>query len=269
MEVQYLHVSAFTATPGQGNPAAVCQFDRWPADEQLARIARKIALPVTACMVQAPDRIELRWFSMAGTSVQSMCGHGTLAASCVMALQNPQQAGFEFSTPGGPVPVRREGGMFFLDLPRWDSTPIAVDPRLAEALGRQPLEVHDAGRDTIAVFASESEVRGLAPDMARLRALGRRGFIATAAGERFDCVSRFFCPSFGIGVDEDPVTGSAHCAIAPLWAAKLGKSSLRAWQASAAGGEILCEVKPAAVTIGAPAVLFTHGRIAIRGCTGP
>jgi PhzF family phenazine biosynthesis protein len=263
MEVDYLHVSAFTTVPGQGNSAAVCQFDQWPADEQLARIAREIALPVTACIVRMGDRTELRWLSKAGTYVQSMCGHGTLAASCVMAMQHPEESGFEFSTPGGTVPVRCKGGLFFLDLPRWDSTRIPADPQLAEALGRLPLEVYEAGRDTIAVFATESDVRELTPDMTKLRALGRRGFIATAAGERFDCVSRFFCPSFGIGVDEDPVTGSAHCSIAPLWANRLRKSSLRAYQASAVGGEILCDVTADAVTIGAPAVLFTRGRIVI------
>jgi PhzF family phenazine biosynthesis protein len=263
MEVDFLHVCAFTTVPGQGNSAAVCQFEHWPADEQLARIARAIALPVTACIVRTSDRTELRWLSRAGTSVQSLCGHGTLAASCAMALQHPAQHEFVFSTPGGTVPVRREGGMFFLALPRWESVRVPVDPRLAEALGRMPLEVHDAGRDTIAVFGAEAEVRGLVPDMTKLLALGRRGFIATAPGDEFDCVSRFFCPSFGIGVDEDPVTGSAHCSIAPLWADKLQKSRLRAWQASAIGGEILCEVTPEAVIIGAPAVMYARGRIVV------
>jgi predicted PhzF superfamily epimerase YddE/YHI9 len=123
------------------------------------------------------------------------------------------------------------------------------------------VEFHDAGRDMIAVYGTEAEVRALAPDMEKLRALGRRGFIATAPGRDFDCVSRFFCPSFGIGVDEDPVTGSAHCSIAPLWAGKLNKSTLRAWQASAAGGEIRCQVTPESVIIGAPAVLVGPGRI--------
>jgi PhzF family phenazine biosynthesis protein len=263
MEVEYLHVSAFTTKPGGGNAAAVCQFERWPDDEMLARIAREIALPVTACIVRTADAAELRWLSKAGTYVQSMCGHGTLAASCVMAMQDPGQAGFVFSTPGGPVAVRLEGGMFFLALPRWNSTPLAADAALSEALGRAPLELYDAGRDTIAVYATESEVRSLTPDMDKLRALGRRGFIVTAAGKDFDCVSRFFCPSFGIGVDEDPVTGSAHCSIAPLWAGKLGKSSLRAYQASAVGGEVLCEVSSDSVTIGAPAVIYTRGRIVV------
>jgi predicted PhzF superfamily epimerase YddE/YHI9 len=263
MQVDYLHVSAFTSVAGQGNAAAVCQFERWPPDEQLVLIAREIAFPVTACIVAQGSRTELRWLSRAGTCVQSMCGHGTLAASCVMAMRHPGLAAFEFSTPGGPVPVRHERGLFYLSLPRWDSMPLPPDPRLSEVLGREPLEVHDAGRDTLAVFATESQVRALAPDMARLRALGRRGFIATAAGDSYDCVSRFFCPSFGIGVDEDPVTGSAHCSIAPFWAARLGKTKLRAYQASAAGGEVLCEVKPDAVVIGAPAVLCARGRIVV------
>lgn len=263
MQVDYHHVSAFTAVPGQGNPAAVCLFDQWPADEELVRIAQEIALPVTACIVRHGDGAELRWFSMSGSPVQSMCGHGTLAAACVMALQAPEQSSFEFTTPGARVPVRRDGGMFFLALPRWDSTRVPADPQLADALGHQPAEVWDAGRDRIAVFATESEVRGLVPDMAKVRALGRRGIIATAPGSQFDCVSRFFCPTFGIGVDEDPVTGSAHCSIAPLWAGKLQKSRLRAYQASAVGGEILCEVTPGAVIIGAPAVLFGRGRVAV------
>lgn len=263
MQVDYHHVSAFTSIPGQGNPAAVCQFEQWLPDEQLARIAREIALPVTAFIVRSGGRTELRWFSKSGSPVQSMCGHGTLAASCVVALQDPGRSRFEFTTPGATVPVRHDERMFFLALPRWDSTRVPADPQLADALGREPQEVWDAGRDRIALFATEPEVRELAPDMGKLRALGRRGFIATAPGAKFDCVSRFFCPSFGIGVDEDPVTGSAHCSIAPLWARKLQKSTLRAWQASAVGGEILCEVTPGAVVIGAPAVLFTRGRIEV------
>ncbi len=207
--------------------------------------------------------MELRWISMAGTFVQSMCGHGTLAASCVVASEHPEWDSFAFHTSGGLVPVRRDGDMFLLSLPKWPSTPVGVDPALADALGCRPTEVHDAGRDLIAIYPDEEIVRRLAPDMNKLRALGKRGFIASAQGREFDCVSRFFCPSFGIGVDEDPVTGSAHCSIAPLWAQKLGRSRLRAHQASAVGGELLCDVSPDAVTIGAPAVILKRGSINI------
>ena len=265
LDIEYLHVSAFTRVPGKGNSAAVCQLTRWPSDEHLAQVAQAIALPVTSYIVQAGEQLELRWMSKGGRYVQSMCGHGTLAASCAMALRFPERAAFEFMTPGGAVPVRHEGDMFFLALPRWDSRQIAPSQELEEALGTAPQAVYDAGRDTIALFNTEDEVRALAPDMTKLLGLGRRGFIATAAGHDFDCVSRFFCPSFGIGVDEDPVTGSAHCSIAPLWADRLKKSVVRAWQASAEGGELLCEVGPTTVTIGAPATPFERGRVSVDG----
>ena len=263
MEVDYLHVSAFTSTPGRGNSAGVCRFEHWPADEQLAKIAQAIGLPVTACIVQAGDRTELRWLSKAGTDVQSMCGHGTLAASYALALERPELREFSFSTPGGRVAVRRDGGLFFLALPRWNSARVAAVPELMEALGLAPKEFYDGGRDMIAVYDTEDEVRALQPNMEKLSELGRRGFIATAAGREYDCVSRFFCPSFGIGVDEDPVTGSAHCSIAPLWADKLGKAGLRAYQASAVGGELECQVTADAVIIGAPAVLFERRHVAV------
>jgi len=263
VDVDYLHISAFTATPGQGNSAAVCHFASWPEDDELSRIAQKIALPVTACIVHVGDRTELRWLSRAGTYIQSMCGHGTLAASCVMAMDHPELREFSFSTPGGTVPVRCQGNLFYLGLPKWNSQHVSSAPGVAEALGRQPLEFREAGRDLMAIYASEEEVKDLNPDMAKLRALARKGYIATAPGLEFDCVSRFFCPAFGIGVDEDPVTGSAHCSIAPFWAERLQKTRLRAWQASAAGGELQCEVTPDAVVIGASAVLFGRGRVSV------
>lgn len=263
MDIDYLHVSAFTRTPGKGNPAAVVELDAWPSDEALSRIARAIALPVTACLVRGDEGLELRWLSRAGSFVQSMCGHGTLAASLAVVLRDPSLTAFSFKTPGGPVPVRRDGEMFHLALPRWDCTPIGPWSELSGALGTAPRELLDAGRDVVAVFDSEAEVRALSPDMRRLLALGRRGFIATAAGRQFDCVSRFFCPSFGLGVDEDPVTGSAHCSIAPLWSRRLGKTRIRAFQASPAGGELICEVAADTVTIGAPAALLARVRVSV------
>lgn len=263
MEIDYLHISAFARTPGRGNSAAVCELESWPSDEKLAQIARAIGLPVTSCLVTTADGMELRWLSRSGSFVQSMCGHGTLAASFVVALRNPGLATFSFKTPGGLVPVRRDGDMFFMALPRWDSRPIGDWPELCDALGQRPRELLDAGRDVISVYESEAQVRALAPDMGKLLALGRRGFVATARSTEFDCVSRFFCPSFGLGVDEDPVTGSAHCSIAPLWSQRLSKSRLRAYQASPTGGELICDVGSTTVTIGAPAALLARARINI------
>lgn len=264
MEVSYAHVSAFTETSGGGNSAAVCRLKAWPDEAAMADLARAIGLPVTSIIVDAPRSMELRWLSRSGSFVQSMCGHGTLAAACVVAQAQPERDAFSFHTPGGEVLVRRSGGRFHLDLPRWNATPMPEGwPALNDALDAAPQVLLDAGRDVMAVFDSEDEVRALRPDMVRLLALGRRGFIATAPGRAYDCVSRFFCPSFGLGVDEDPVTGSAHCAIAPLWAQRLGKTQLRAFQASPVGGELLCEVSAKAVTIGASAVVWSHEKITI------
>ncbi|MGA0569517.1 PhzF family phenazine biosynthesis protein [Variovorax sp. VNK109] len=256
MKLDYLHVSAFTGIPGQGNPAGVVWLDEWPSDETLSTIAKTIALPITACIVQVQDRLELRWLSRTGLFVQSMCGHGTLAASFAVSERNSQLPEFTFDTPGGAVRVEKRGDMFYLALPRWDSHIVASQPLLNEALRAVPAELRDAGRDLLAVFDDEQQVRQLEPDMAKLLKLGRRGFIATSPGESFDCVSRFFCPSFGLGVDEDPVTGSAHCAIAPYWSQRLNKTTLTAHQASPAGGDLTCEVTDTSVIIGSQASLL-------------
>ncbi len=263
MKIDYLHVSAFTKTPGSGNPAAVCHLESWPTEEVLSRIAREIGLPVTSCIVRSSRGLELRWLSKSGSPVRSMCGHGTLAASFAITLQDPASSAFTFLTAEGEIPVRRDGDVFHLSLPRWDSKPVAAWPELVDALGAAPAEIHDAGRDVLAVFKTEEQVRALHPNFAKLLALGKRGFIATARGVDHDCVSRFFCPAFGIGADEDPVTGSAHCSIAPYWARRLNKTTITAYQASATGGELICDVTPSAVTIGASASLFRRSSISL------
>lgn len=263
MKIDYLHVSAFTKTPGGGNPAAVCEFESWPSEEELSRIAREIGLPVTSCIVRSTRGLELRWLSKSGSPVQSMCGHGTLAASYAISLQDPASSAFTFLTAGGEIPVRRDGDVFYLSLPRWDSKPVAAWAELVDALGAAPEQIRDAGRDVLTVFETEEQVRALRPTFPKLLALGKRGFIATARGVHHDCVSRFFCPAFGIGADEDPVTGSAHCSIAPYWAARLHKTTISAYQASATGGELICEVTPSAVTIGASASLLRRSSVSL------
>jgi predicted PhzF superfamily epimerase YddE/YHI9 len=166
--------------------------------------------------------------------------------------------------PGGKISVEQQDKLFRLRLPRWDSKSLSDWPDLVAAFRcqRRP-EIFDAGRDVMAVFGSEDEVRGLEPDIKALISPGHRGFIATAASNDFDCVSRFFCPSFGLGVDEDWITGSAHCAIAPFWAERLKKTRIRAYQASAEGGELVCDVAGDSVTIGASAVFWKRSSITI------
>lgn len=256
MPIEYLQVSVFTKEPGAGNPAAVCELEAWPTDEQLSNIAKKIGLPVTAFIVRRPDLIELQWLTRSGSRVESMCGHGSFAAAYAVSEKSPTLLGFDFESPGGLVHVDRSGDAFRLTLPRWDAKHIETPPGLAEALRAVPKETLDAGRDLISIFAREDDVRSLKPDMKALLRLGHRGFIATSKGREYDCVSRFFCPSFGLGFDEDPVTGSAHCSIAPLWAERLSKSRIRAYQASNIGGELLCDVSSSSVVITANAVLW-------------
>ena len=136
---QYLHVSAFTRTVGGGNSAAVVQLSRWPSDEHLAELAKAIALPVTSVVVQTSNGIELRWLSRSGSFVQSMCGHGTLAASLAVSLSYPDLGMFSFITPGAVVKIERRGDVFRLALPRWESQAREPWPELSAALGLDPL----------------------------------------------------------------------------------------------------------------------------------
>ncbi|MBR1175224.1 PhzF family phenazine biosynthesis protein [Bradyrhizobium sp. KB893862 SZCCT0404] len=264
-QFDYVTMSVFSRLPGGGNPAGVCSLGQWPLDATMGKLASAIALPVTSFVVEESGGIGLRWFSRSGTAVASMCGHGTLAAAKFVGDRHPEWMSFVFNTSGGSVLVEREESNFAATLPRWESTTTEIPPGLSEALGAIPVEVLDAGRDLIAVYRHDSEVRNLVPDMGALRAFGRRGIIATAPGRDYDCVSRFFCPTFGIGVDEDPVTGSAHCSIAPLWADRLQKTRLRAYQASERGGELVCDVSSTGVRISASVAVAGAGSLVFEG----
>jgi predicted PhzF superfamily epimerase YddE/YHI9 len=157
--------------------------------------------------------------------------------------------------------VARAGGFLAMDFPALPAAPIALEPRVSQALGAVPTELHRADRDYLAVFETEAEVRALNPDLAALRVLARPGMIATAPGDAVDFVSRFFAPA--LGVPEDPVTGSAHCTLTPYWAARLGKSTMSARQVSARGGELECTSKRSRVEIKGRAAFYLEGRITI------
>jgi PhzF family phenazine biosynthesis protein len=248
----YLKVSVFARDLESGNPAAVCGVSEWPDDRELESIARKIAMPVTSFVRDNNGALELRWYTRSGNPVGSMCGHGTLAAAKFVSERNPSLRQFVFKTSAYDVPVERDDDVFTVTLPRWEVRPIEPPAGLGKALGSKPVEVLDGGRDLIAIYSDEDTVRALRPDMEALKAFGRRGVIATAQGRVHDCVSRFFCPTFGLGTDEDPVTGSAYCSIAPFWSRRLGKSRLSAFQASDRGGELFCEILDDGVRISAP-----------------
>jgi len=262
-------VDAFTDTPFSGNPAGVCVVDEWPADERMQHVADELGAPMTAFVrIGGGDELGLRWF-MPGNGEQPICGHATLAAAHALAEDRGAPVDVRFSTLSGVHPARTAGdGAVTIEFPLAPVREIPAPDGLAEALGATPGETHYAERfpDVLAVFGSEAEVRALAPDFAALGVLSRRdklrGVTATApadAGKPYDFVSRFFSP--GDGIDEDPVTGSAHCALAPYWAARLGRDTITGLQASARTGLLTCELKGERVALTGRAVTVLDGEL--------
>ncbi|QGP80240.1 PhzF family phenazine biosynthesis protein [Sphingobium sp. CAP-1] len=233
----FTQVDAFADAPFTGNPAAVMPLDAWLDDATLQAIAEENNLSETAFTVPTPDDpdadYDLRWFTPAVEI--KLCGHATLASGHVLM----QDAPIRFRTrKAGILTVTREAEGYALSLPAWDMAAKAL-PDLAAGLGGAPLESHwrDGGY-SLFLFPDAAAVRALTPDYAALKALGDIMLIATAPGEDSDIVSRVFVP--GGGVDEDPVTGSAHCLLTPFWAARLSKTRISAFQASARGGRLGC-----------------------------
>lgn len=260
MKLPYYEVSAFTANPFGGNPAGVCPLTSWLPAAVLQGIAANNNLAETAFTVARGDDFELRWFTP--TVEMDLCGHATLAAAAVLfnecgLLGNEVR----FHSRSGVLTVARNGELLTLDFPSRSPLPSNPPEALVRGLGANPREVFKA-RDYLAVFANEAEVRALQPDFAVLKTLDSLGIIATAPGSDCDFVSRFFAP--GAGVDEDPVTGSAHCTLIPFWAQRTGKAKLLARQVSSRGGELFCELAGDRVLIGGKAVLYLRGEIHIE-----
>lgn len=260
-EIACFHVDAFTDRRFAGNPAAVCPLLDWLPDGLMQQIAAENALSETAFFVQRSDGdFDLRWFT---PEVEvDLCGHATLAAGFVlMRLLDPARSRARFWSRSGPLEVARDGDDFTLDLPARPPVSRDMHGALARALGAAPREVLEA-RDLVAVFDDAAEIRALRPDMAAIAALpGVFGVAVTAPGTGDDAdvdfVSRYFAPAQGI--PEDPVTGSAHCTLAPLWAGRLGKSALRARQVSRRVGELTCALRGERVMLTGRAVLIKAG----------
>lgn len=269
-DLRYFIVDAFTDRPFAGNPAAVYPLDAWLPDATLLAIAREMALSETAFLVREGDDLRLRWFTP--EHEVDLCGHATLATACVLMTQlEPARTTVEFQSRSGRLGVSRQGPRFTLDFPSRPPEP-EPDPvlrdALAAALGRRPREVWRA-RDVVAVFDHPEDVAKLAPDLAALRALDVFAVVATARGALADrpatpdapadFVSRFFAPREGI--DEDPVTGSAHCTLVPMWAAKLGRTALIGHQISRRGGVIHTRLVDDRVLLTGDAVLVATGAL--------
>lgn len=257
MEIDVYQVDAFTSSVFGGNPAMVCPLREWLPDDTLQAIAMENNLSETAFFVPDGDGFRLRWFTPAVEV--DLCGHATLASAWVLfELLEPGREEVTFATASGDLTVTRQGSRLALDFPARAPEPVEPCPGLIEALGEEPVEVL-AARDYLVVYDHEDKVRMLEPDMRALKDIDRFAVIVTAPGRRHDFVSRFFAPAKG--VDEDPVTGSAHCTLIPYWAQKLGRNPLRARQVSLRGGELHCEHRGDRVTIAGEAALFLKGRI--------
>jgi PhzF family phenazine biosynthesis protein len=257
--VPLYQVDAFTDALFRGNPAAVCPLPQWLPDEVMQAIAAENNLSETAFFVGGQGRYHLRWFTPAAEI--DLCGHATLASAFVVyGFIDPAPSVLTFDSRSGPLTVARQADDYLaLDFPARAPGERVAQPALEEALGARPQEIWAGERDYLAVYATEDEVRALAPDMDRLRRLDRMGVAATAPGREVDFVSRFFAPK--VGVPEDPVTGSSHCTLVPYWAERLQRATLRARQVSARGGELFCEARGARVSIAGRCVLYLRGAI--------
>lgn len=252
-------VDAFASRVFEGNPAAVCPLTQWLDDTLLQRIAQENNLSETAFFVPSSKGFELRWFTP--VSEVDLCGHATLAtAHVIFEILGESGHRITFETRSGDLFVERDGELLRMDFPACPATPCATMDLLISALCMRPVEVL-AGDDYMVVFDNEDTVRAIVPDQSLLAQLDLRGVIITAPGIEVDFVSRFFAPKFGIA--EDPVTGSAHCTLAPYWANKLGKQILIARQVSKRGGDIACEVKGDRVILSGRAVTFMEAEIFI------
>jgi len=259
MEIDLYQIDAFTDTLFSGNPAAVCPLDQWLSETTMQAIAAENNLSETAFIVREAKGWRIRWFTPV-TEVK-LCGHATLASAWVLFNHlEPDSDTLVFDSLSGPLTVTREGGLLTLDFPVQRAIPVVAPGLLAAALGCTPLEVL-ATDDWLVLLDSEQRVRELQPDMGLMKQLDRRGLMVTAAGSDCDFVSRFFAPKYGI--DEDPVTGSAHTKLVPYWADRLGKQRLHARQLSARGGELFCELRGERVLISGRAVPYLKGVITL------
>jgi PhzF family phenazine biosynthesis protein len=258
MTIAYYEVLAFTDRPFAGNPAGICILDDWLPDELLQKIAAENNLAQTAFFIDRGRFYDIRW--MTPTVEIDLCGHATLGSAHVIFqhLGRPGASVTFQSHSAGELRVDRADDRLVLDFPSRPPEAAPAPDKLAEGLRAQPREVFK-GRDYLAVFESEADIAKISPDFDVVAELDGNGVIVTAPGENCDFVSRYFAPR--VGVPEDPVTGSVHCALIPYWSKRLGKHELRARQISARGGELFCEDRGARVGIGGNAVTYSEGKL--------
>jgi predicted PhzF superfamily epimerase YddE/YHI9 len=258
-------IDAFTGEVFGGNPAAICPLDGWssegwPDDRLLKAIAAENNLSETAFFRPQGEGFGLRWFTP--VAEVELCGHATLAtAFLILNHLQPGRESVAFETLSGRLDVWRAGALLAMDFPSLPAVEKEPSPGLIEAVGSTPEAVLASEKKYLLIYKDEAAVRAIRPDFQRLATADRPGVIVTAPGRDCDFVSRFFAPA--LGVNEDPVTGSAHSTLTPYWAKRLGRSRLRAHQVSARGGVLECEDQGSRTTIKGRAVLYLEGTITI------
>lgn len=253
------HVDAFAERLFEGNPAAVCVLDEWLPDALMQAIAAENNLSETAFTVRENGRWHLRWFTPGGEI--DLCGHATLGTAFVLSnFVEPSESRFVFVTLSGELVCEKRGDMYELDFPAYDMRPVPVTPEMERAIGK-PVRAAWMARDLVCELESEAAVRSAEVNQALVRGLDGLLLHITAPGAEYDCVTRSFAPK--LGVAEDPVCGSGHCHVAPLWAERLGRRTLKGRQASRRGGTLLCTVEGGRCRLAGGAVLYSAAEVNI------
>jgi PhzF family phenazine biosynthesis protein len=260
MQIPFYQVDAFTNRLFSGNPAGVCPLNEWLPDETMQKIAMENNVSETAFFVKKDNGFHIRWFT---PKVEvNLCGHATLASAHVIFNHlgfNDETVSFE--SRSGILNVNREGDLLILDFPANMPIRTALPDDFVKALNITPVQCFRGKEDYLLLYKSQKEIEALMPDFRYLEKVDARAVIVTAPAEKVDFVSRFFGPR--VGVDEDPVTGSAHTVLIPFWAEKLGKTEMKALQLSRRGGTLFCRLRGDRVDIGGQAVTFLKGEISL------
>jgi PhzF family phenazine biosynthesis protein len=258
--IEIYHIDAFTDKVFHGNPAAICLVSNWLNDELLQAIAMENNLSETAFVMQDMQGYQIRWFTPKGEV--SLCGHATLAAGFLLfELDRCPEDVVTFSSLSGPLTVRRQGERLVMDFPRLNYQEINASDVLTKLIDKPILGLYSSDLDHIILLEDERQVLNARVDLRALSLFSTRGLILTAVSQDADFYSRCFYPKHNI--PEDPVTGSAHCVLAPFWADRLNKTRLQAIQGSVRRGEIFCEVVDNRVHLSGSCRWFSKGHLVI------
>ncbi len=263
MSLKIVQIDAFASSPFEGNPAAVCLLPEYPGDDWLQALAVEMNLSETAFLKQREDGFDLRWFTP--QAEVELCGHATLASAHFLwqegLLEESETA--RFHTLSGQLTACRREEWIEMDFPAAPPEATEAAPELSRSLGVDPLFVGRNRFDYIVEVESEEVLRAASPDFKLLAKVAERGVMITCLAEapEYDFVSRFFAPA--VGVDEDPVTGSAHCCLAPFWSDRLSRETLVGYQASRRGGVVRTRVEGGRVLLGGRAVTVLTGRLEV------